>query len=624
MKIQEAKQGSFRTVSGRLALSGTERWEKGNILEKQLQREGGTLSRLERKALDFDRVIPPRLRRKFLRMAPGRQERLLKRALRNRAVRAYQAQAAEEVHPIFPDVKKVSEDRHSQFQNHGISGKILKKKGNGRQEDGREKKTISAAGQKAFPLKSSGEADVKRMKMAARASRSIGKSLRLQLENFRKQAQPVSGEKADENGEPLFHAGSQAASSRMSGLKAAASVLTAFLYSLIWPVLLIVGAVMLAVMLAITAVSALIPMFGSVAGAANGVYGWLDIHTVIPYYAQADYNYPFNGKTIATSGCGITSFAMAVSGLTGKEIRPTDIADLANADARYNTVTSHGAIEALAEHFGLGEIEEMGGPNRNCCGKQTFSKEYLMKMVSSYHPVILSLTGGYYNPSGGGHYILVCGAGENGAYVFDPGSRAKYQESITNDGSDWDTVFAGAKHIWILPPVTRVLSGATNAEKIYHGLVEAGLSEEAACGVIGNLFQETNHGGEDIKTDTEEPTYSNGTGGGVGILQWSGGRKIQFLTYAESRGQPWPETSLEVQLEFFLQELNSGEQWLWPGYGSDYGNDCHISYEEWKSCGDLSLATRAFCANFERPYYYQADIDYRIQMAEWAYQTFAK
>ena len=92
---------------------------------------------------------------------------------------------------------------------------------------------------------------------------------------------------------------------------------------------------------------------------------------IMPYYAQADYaTTPFNGGTIKSDGCGITSMAMVVSLFKNDTITPNVLADMANKDASFNTVNSHKAINKFAEYFELGTVEEMAGPNKNCCRKK--------------------------------------------------------------------------------------------------------------------------------------------------------------------------------------------------------------------------------------------------------------
>ena len=53
------------------------------------------------------------------------------------------------------------------------------------------------------------------------------------------------------------------------------------------------------------------------------------------------------------------------------------------------------------------------------------------------------------------------------------------------------------------------------------------------------------------------------------------------------------------------------------------GQECNMSYAEFKNLTDVDLATRTFCAKFERPVFAYADIEYRIQMAYQVYESFA-
>ena len=399
-----------------------------------------------------------------------------------------------------------------------------------------------------------------------------------------------------------------------------------FFYSIVGPFLLALVGIIFLVALVISMIASFLTVTS--ASVAETVLSHAGFIGTVPYYNQGDYrDVPFNDGTISSDGCGITSFAMAASGLTGTVITPPDVAEVANTSAGYNTVNTHDAIGNLADYYEIGPVEEMGGPRMNCCGEEVFDREELIRLISDGHPVILSMTGGRYNPSGRGHYILVYGAGENGAYVYDPGNRGNYEDSLARGGHGWDEVFSCAKHIWIFDRVEGVrLTGATDAERLFHALKEyGGMSDAAAAGVVGNVYQETNHGGEDIDIHAEDAH-------GGGIVAWtdytySDGSRItnftDFKAYAAEKGDPWPGTSLETQVEYLLIQLESGD-WYWSStYSAPYGSECNMSYEEFKRLTDVDLATRTFCAKFERPVFRYSDIDYRIEMAQKVYDTFA-
>ncbi len=363
--------------------------------------------------------------------------------------------------------------------------------------------------------------------------------------------------------------------------------------------------------IALVALCLIIPILTALFGSQNNV---ADNPGVMPYYAQADYpTQPFNGDTIASDGCGITSMAMVASLLRSETITPVDLANMANADAKYNTVTSHHAINEFAAYFQLGNVEEMGGPNRNCCGNPVFDLEYIKQRIQENSPVILSVTGGYYNPSGGGHYIALYGSGTHGVFVYDPGSRAKYKASLENDGSDWDEVFANAKHIWIFEPYTAPdyinMTDGTYASLAYVYLKQAGFSDAAASGVLGNMFKESSSGASDLRPQTEAKD------GSIGLLQWTGGRKERLIALAANRGAEW--TDINVQLEFLMQEINDGSQWKWTSYAAKhYPAEYDIAIEDYKRLSDPQLAAEIFCAKFVRPNYEMADLPYRRQIAQ--------
>jgi hypothetical protein len=85
------------------------------------------------------------------------------------------------------------------------------------------------------------------------------------------------------------------------------------------------------------------------------------------------------------------------------------------------------------------------------------------------------------------------------------------------------------------------LSGSSNAEKIWNFLKGKGLSTGAIAGIMGNLQQESslNPG---VNAD--------------GLAQWGGSRRTAMQNYARSAGLP--SNSLEAQLGYLWQELNSG------------------------------------------------------------------
>ena len=104
----------------------------------------------------------------------------------------------------------------------------------------------------------------------------------------------------------------------------------------------------------------------------------------IPHYLQTDYgNIPYGGGSIATSGCGPTSFAMVASYLTGKTITPVDaVSWCGNSYYKPGVGTYWSYFAAAASHFGCGSVTQTNDPNN------------VLKALSEGHPVISSQSAG--------------------------------------------------------------------------------------------------------------------------------------------------------------------------------------------------------------------------------------
>lgn len=134
------------------------------------------------------------------------------------------------------------------------------------------------------------------------------------------------------------------------------------------------------------------------------------------------------------------------------------------------------------------------------------------------------------------------------------------------------------------------ISGNTLEDKTWNFLRNAGYSTIAVAAAMGNIMAESSF----------KPTAIEASGGGgFGLCQWTGGRRVTLINYAKSKGKDVNDA--ELQLEFLLAELTgngaplqllargliySGSKW--------YPND-------WKNSPDLGIATTAFMACFEAP-----------------------
>ena len=134
------------------------------------------------------------------------------------------------------------------------------------------------------------------------------------------------------------------------------------------------------------------------------------------------------------------------------------------------------------------------------------------------------------------------------------------------------------------------IAGGTIQEKVWFALKDLGYSDIAAAGAMGNFDYES--GG------FNPSAIEGGSGEGIGICQWSFGRKTQLMAYAKSKGKDWKDE--DTQVEFLIAELSG------TGPASGYANRQFMSnkgYTEssFKNAKSVEEATKAFCWIFERP-----------------------
>lgn len=134
----------------------------------------------------------------------------------------------------------------------------------------------------------------------------------------------------------------------------------------------------------------------------------------------------------------------------------------------------------------------------------------------------------------------------------------------------------------------------TTEEVVWDYLKAAGYSDIQVAGIIGNLYQESGL----------NPARVESNGEGIGLVQWSFGRKQSLINYASSKGVDWSD--LETQLEFLVDELDS-KQFYQP-YKDSFMNPYSVNE-----------ATEAFCFGFERPNKAKANLSFRQEKAWEAY-----
>ena len=135
-----------------------------------------------------------------------------------------------------------------------------------------------------------------------------------------------------------------------------------------------------------------------------------------------------------------------------------------------------------------------------------------------------------------------------------------------------------------------------SAQTIYFKLVEAGMSPEGACAMLGNMQAESamrsnnvqdGYGytdeGYTAKVDAGQLNFIDSIG--YGLCQWTyGPRKLKLLQFARSRGVSVGDEAMQV--DFCVQELRSEYPKLWL-----YLCDATGVYE----------ATERICKEYERP-----------------------
>lgn len=161
--------------------------------------------------------------------------------------------------------------------------------------------------------------------------------------------------------------------------------------------------------------------------------------------------------------------------------------------------------------------------------------------------------------------------------------------------------------------------GDTVQEKVWWALLDAGYSKIAAAAVLGNI---------ECESGFNPSAIEGGTGIGLGLCQWSYGRRTQLEGYIASKGTTTSDVG--TQIEFLLGELTPGggangyASYQLGGVSSSAYDGTNYTASDWQDATDLGRATTAFMALFERPSYDPSinHISRRIQAAQDYYNRF--
>ena len=144
----------------------------------------------------------------------------------------------------------------------------------------------------------------------------------------------------------------------------------------------------------------------------------------LPYYNQTDARWgslPYGNSTIYSGGCGPTSLAMVVSGLTGQRITPNIVADWSyrNGHRAEGQGSNRSPMTAGGSYYDL-NVEAVSRKNPN----------KIIQALSEGYPVIASMGKGHFTK--GGHFIVLRGVTSEGKIlVYD-------SASVERSNKEWD------------------------------------------------------------------------------------------------------------------------------------------------------------------------------------------
>lgn len=133
-----------------------------------------------------------------------------------------------------------------------------------------------------------------------------------------------------------------------------------------------------------------------------------------------------------------------------------------------------------------------------------------------------------------------------------------------------------------------------NKKAIWSYLIQAGYSDEAAAGIMGNMSVESGFDPNRYQGDIKPSQFVKGQTG-YGLVQWTYiGYQDQLFNYASQHGRP--KEDLNLQLDFLCQVQLPTFKWA-----DDSGNVHFQSTDLFKSSKSIHATTKAFLYCFEKP-----------------------
>lgn len=162
---------------------------------------------------------------------------------------------------------------------------------------------------------------------------------------------------------------------------------------------------------------------------------------------------------------------------------------------------------------------------------------------------------------------------------------------------------------------TTGIYGGTIQEKVWFALRDLGYSEIVVAGAMGNIHHES--GGFD------PAIVESGSGQGIGLVQWSFGRRRQLESYAASKGVSWED--VDTQIEFLIAEISG--QGPATGYASKRTRGAITeegivsTNDDWANSTTIEDATLHFMRFFESPLS-KSSYSTRLEWAQKYYEEF--
>lgn len=143
-----------------------------------------------------------------------------------------------------------------------------------------------------------------------------------------------------------------------------------------------------------------------------------------------------------------------------------------------------------------------------------------------------------------------------------------------------------------------VFPGNSNYAKVYNYLISKGFSRAAACGILGNMVQETTGADPNKYTIENIPDCNPKSERArvIGIYQFTGGNCTRFIDWCNKNSKDKYDPI--AQTDFMIECIRGGD-WLNDHSGPYYG-ESGATEAEFEKSKDPETAASDFCAYYER------------------------